>query len=206
MPRTRRRLPAGEAIEHLRLLVAQRRHDRGALPQRRATEPSPARPGAPAADSGETDRRFIQPHGTHLTGGVRTHRPDSCARSEKGNGGPVVVPPSSFGAISRRDVPAEIRPTNSRPPAGRVRRRRALAGSAVASVVPVRGPDARPDGKRGCKTAGRGCDGALKPTSHPDDRSEKNRDPSLGADPRGSHWRRVVRLRCRGKCRLDPAV
>ncbi len=33
-----------------------------------------------------------------------------------------------------------------------------LAGSAVATAVHVRGPAAKPDGKRDCKTAGNGCD------------------------------------------------
>ena len=37
----------------------------------------------------------------------------------------------------------------------------ALAGSAVASVVPVRSRDARPDGRTGCKTSGRDCEGSV---------------------------------------------
>jgi hypothetical protein len=61
-----------------------------------------------------------------------------------------------------------------------------LAGSAVATAVPARGLAAKPDGKKGCKTAGKCCDWCVGTTLHTQGaRSEKNRDHLLGDDPRG---------------------
>jgi hypothetical protein len=60
-----------------------------------------------------------------------------------------------------------------------------LAGSAVATAVPVRGLAAKPDGKKGCKTAGKGCGWCVRTTLHTlGARSEKNRNLALGGDPR----------------------
>jgi hypothetical protein len=58
---------------------------------------------------------------------------------------------------------------------------------AVASVVPVRSRDAKPDGKKGCKIAGKGCDWRVQSALRtPDGRSKKTRLAVLGAGPRAA--------------------
>ncbi len=59
------------------------------------------------------------------------------------------------------------------------------AGSAAASVVRVRSPAAKPDGKKGCKTVGRDYEGLLRSELRsPDVRSGIIRPQLLGAGPR----------------------
>ena len=56
---------------------------------------------------------------------------------------------------------------------------------AAATAAPARSPAATPDGKRGCKTAGRGSASRVRSALHtPDGRSKKIRNRRLGADPR----------------------
>ena len=61
----------------------------------------------------------------------------------------------------------------------------APAPLAFATAVLARAPDAKPDGRIGCNTSARGCDGSVRSALHsPDDRSKKIRIRGLGADPR----------------------
>ena len=79
---------------------------------------------------------------------------------------------------------------------GTVRRASAeLDGRAVATAVHVRSRDAKPDGKKGCRIAGRNSGkGGRNAHSTPDDHSKKIRIPLLGAGPRAAapHIRHAV--------------
>ena len=72
----------------------------------------------------------------------------------------------------------------------------APAPLAFATAVLAPAPDAKPDGRIGCNTSAKGCDGSVRSALHsPDDRSKKNRIRWLGADPR---WLAA------GMCRKNP--
>jgi hypothetical protein len=62
-----------------------------------------------------------------------------------------------------------------------------LERRAVATAVPVRSLGAKPDGKKRCKIAGKGCDWrARNGLRTPDGRTWKNRHLPLGAGPRAA--------------------
>ena len=149
--------------------------------------------GTPAV-AAEVIAQLVQRHGTHLTDGVRIHRPVSGVRNRrKGAGGPErsrdlpPLPPSG-GQMKRRlgRGREKYRSTNSGPAA---RAWPPLPPSqpriVVAIAVRARSPGAKPDGRMGCKISGTDCEWNAQTTLRsPDARSKKIRIRLLGADPR----------------------
>src|SRR5512135_2630853 len=192
-----RRLPAGETVEHLRPLLAHRRHERRALaPAAERLRHHLDRLRHPQPVASEVVSQFVEPHHGDLTDRARIHRLVSSWRgSEKGSGGTGASPePSRPFLLSGQSNPyADVWPTTIRDNqlSGRDNGQSGVAvvpdAPAAATAAPARSLAATPDGKTGCRTAGTGSASRARSVLHtPDDRSKKIRNRRLGADPRAA--------------------